>query len=147
MLIYLGDTVDLFRDVFDELERMRKRLDYLMGRLWAPLETPPTGFPIDLSETDEEIIVRADLPGFEKKDVKIRATENTLEIIASRKEEIREKGEYFFRAERRKGEIRRFITLPVPVDYQKAKATMKNGVLTIRLPKKEKKKGKEIKIE
>ena len=139
--------MEFWEDVFDELERMRRRINYLMRRAWASFEEAALSFPIDISETDEELIIRADLPGFDKSDVKIRATENTLEISAFKKEEKREKTERFFRAERRVGEMRRFITLPVPVDYEKAKAEMKNGVLTIRLPKKEKKKGKEIKIE
>ena len=139
--------MEFWEDVFDELERMRRRINYLMRRAWTSFEEAALSFPIDISETDEELIIRADLPGFDKSDVKIRATENTLEISAFKKEEKREKTERFFRAERRVGEMRRFITLPVPVEYEKAKAEMKNGVLTIRLPKKEKKKGKEIKIE
>jgi HSP20 family protein len=139
-------------DIFEELERMRRRINNLMRsmrRAWIPLEEELSSFwsfPIDVSETDKEIIVRADLPGFKKDEISIIATENTLEISAQHKEKKIEKTEKMYRAERRFGALRRFLTLPTKVDYTKAEAEFENGVLTIRLQKKEKKKGKKIKI-
>jgi HSP20 family protein len=135
-------------DIFEELLRMRKRIEKLI-RSFAPLESleEVETFPVDISETENEIIVRADLPGFSKEDVSVNATENTLTIEAKRKEKREEKGEKFYRIERRYGNVRRVISLPTEIEPEKAKARMKDGVLEIFLPKKEKKKGKEIKVE
>jgi HSP20 family protein len=141
----------VYLDPFEEFERMRKRWQYMMKRMWEPVgeEIEAFGsFPVDISETDDELIVRADLPGFNKEEIAVRATENTLEIAAQHKEKKIERTEKMFRAERRFGSARRAFTLPVAVRPETSKAEFKNGVLTITLEKKEKKKvGKEIKIQ
>jgi HSP20 family protein len=135
-------------DIFDELLRIRRRIERLM-KSFAPLATfeEIESFPVDISETDNEVIVRADLPGFSKEEVSVRATENSLEIEAKHREKIEERGEKFYKVERKVGSFRRLISLPVEVEADKAKARMKDGVLEVILPKKEKKKGKEIKVE
>jgi HSP20 family protein len=135
-------------DVFDELLRMRRKIERLMrsfGSLASFEEIE--SFPVDISETENEIIVRADLPGFSKDEVSVNATENTLTIEAKHKEEKKERGEKYYTVERKFGSFRRVISLPVEVEPEKAKARMKDGVLEVILPKKEKKKGKEIKVE
>jgi HSP20 family protein len=145
----------VFWEPWTELEWMRRRIDRLMRRMWSGIWEPVEeemeafeSFPVDISETENELIVRADLPGFSKEEITARATENTLEIAAQHKEKKIEKTEKMFRAERRFGAARRAFTLPVAVNPETAKAEFKNGVLTITLEKKEKKKvGKEIKIE
>lgn len=84
----------VWEDPFDELERMHKRIHHLMKRMWEPLseEIESFGtFPVDVTETDEDAIVKADLPGFNKNEVSIKATENTLEISAQHKEKKIEK--------------------------------------------------------
>jgi HSP20 family protein len=135
-------------DIFDELLRMRRRIEKLMRSLGslATFEEIES-FPVDISETENEIIVRADLPGFSKEEVSVSATENTLTIEAKHKEEKKERGEKYYTVERKFGSFRRVISLPVEVEPEKAKARMKDGVLEVILPKKEKKKGREIKVE
>jgi len=135
-------------DIFNELLKMRRRIERLMrsfGSLASFEEIE--SFPVDVSETEKEIIVRADLPGFSKDEVSVNATENTLTIEAKHKEEKKEKGEKYYTVERKFGSFRRVISLPVEVEPEKARARMKDGVLEVILPKKEKKKGKEIKVE
>lgn len=137
----------VYWDPFDEFIGMRRWMRRMM-REFSGEHFFEESFPVNIAETDEELVVKADLPGFDKTDVAMKATENTLEIAAQHKEKTIERTEKMFRAERKFGALRRFLTLPVPVEYEKAKAEMDNGVFTIRLPKKEKKKvGKEIKIE
>ena len=104
-------------------------------------------FPVDVAETEDELIVKADLPGFKKEEVVIKATKNTLEIVAQKKEVRKEKTETMFRAERKFGALRRAFTLPAEIIPETAKANMQDGVLEIRFKKaKPKKKAKEIKV-
>lgn len=134
-------------DFFEELSRMKRKIDKLMRAVFSESEIEMESFPVDISETEKEVIVRADLPGFSKDEVSVHATENTLEISATHKEKKEDKGEKFYRVERKIGSLRRILSLPIPVQPEKAKAKMKDGVLEIILPKKEKKEGKEIKVE
>jgi len=135
-------------DIFEELLRMKRRIERLT-RSFGSLESfeEVESFPVDISETENEIIVRADLPGFSKDEVSVNATESTITIEAKHKEERREREEKYYTVERKVGSFRRVISLPVEVEPERAKAKMKDGVLEIILPKKEKKKGKEIKVE
>jgi len=107
-----------------------------------------SGIAVDISETDDDVIVKADLPGIEKKNVSLRIVDGALIIEAEQSEELKEEEENFFRQERSYGKFYREVPLPVEVEEDNATAEMKDGVLTVKLPKKEKskKKGKEIKI-
>lgn len=145
----------VYWEPWEELEYMRRKMNRLMRRMWEPLSEEVIeplgrfgGFPVDVSETKDEIVIKADLPGFEKTDIAIKVTENTIDISAQRKEEKREKTETMFRAERRYGAVRRAMTLPARVKPEAAKAEFKNGVLEVRLKKAEpRKKLKEIKVQ
>ena len=92
---------------------------------------------IDLIESDKEIKATAEMPGLEKQDIKINVTEDRLEISAETKhEEKKEEKGYIYR-ERRSGSYYRAISLPSPVHPDESKATYKDGILEIKMPKTE----------
>ena len=109
---------------------------------WSKLPEPFEGrMPkVDVIDRDDEILVRAELPGVEKKDIDVSTTENTVTIKGStRAEEKEERGDYY-RCEISSGSFARTLALPGNVDASKAKATFKDGVLELTLPKIEKSK-------
>ena len=103
----------------------------------------------DMQETDNEIIIVAELPGVKKEDININATEDTVEISAevkTEKEETEKEMEYIHREIIPK-KFHRSFKLPVEIIPERAKATYKNGILELRLPKKESREKRSIKIE
>lgn len=90
---------------------------------------------LDVSEDDASIIVRASLPGFAREDVHIETHQGVLTISASKTEEREERGERYHRRERRTGSVSRSVALPESVVEDRAEAELKDGVLTLRLPK------------
>lgn len=129
----------------DELERMYERMfprGWLRPHHWDfPgfrdfAEHFETKVPkVDVIDRDEEVLVRAEIPGVEKKDLDVSLSDNTVTIKGSTShEEKQEKGDYF-RSEISTGSFSRTLTLPADVDGAKAKATFKNGVLELLLPK------------
>ena len=101
---------------------------------------------VDVVETDDTVVVKAELPGMEPKDVDISVSGDKLTIKGERKAEKEEKGKTFYRMERGYGSFCRTIELPASVEADKAKADYKNGVLEITLPKTEQVKAKKIPI-
>lgn len=125
----------LFEDFFG---RMPTRKMFSEG-FWAPL--------MDIEETKDDILVKAELPGMKKEEVKIQINNDVLSITGERKREEETREKTYHRIERAYGKFQRMIRLPTEVDASKVKATFENGVLTIRLPKSEQAKPKEIAIE
>lgn len=126
-----------------------------MDRLFEESFVRPFGGPrlrsegtlaLDVYETDNDIVVKASVPGVKPKDIDITVTGNTLTIKGETKEETeKEEGNYLYR-ERRYGNFQRTISLPVEVEADKADASFENGVLTLHLPKVEQAKPKQIAI-
>ena len=102
---------------------------------------------IDVMDGDKEIIATAEMPGLEKKDIKINVTEDMLEISAETKQEEKKEEKGYIYRERRSGSYYRAISLPSPVDPDNSKATYENGVLEIKMPKTEVKKKTPLMIE
>ena len=102
--------------------------------------------PLDIAETEDEFIVKASLPGVRPEDVHITAHGDTLTIRGEMKAEEEKKGEHYHLRELRQGHFQRTVTLSTPISADKAQAQFENGVLTLKLPKAEEAKPKEIKI-
>lgn len=136
---------------FEEIERFYKRMSQEFGESWE--SDAPFGrfrgneMPVDLVEHDTEFVVTVDLPGFEKRDVEIRVTDHTLHVEAEHNETMDETEADYLRHERRHESTRESIRLPEEVDKENVKARMKNGVLTVTIPKLEVKEAKTIEIE
>jgi len=125
-----------------ELTGLRRDMDRLFERFFEdwPVRFRPTDAHwapfVDVSETAKEVIVKAELPGMDPKDIDVAVNGNVLSLRGERKKkEQEEKGENFYRVERRYGAFTRSIRLPAEVDGNKVKATYKDGVLNVSLPK------------
>ena len=101
---------------------------------------------VDLSETDNEVVVKASLPGVKPEDVDISVNDGILTVKGEKKSDDKTEGENFYRREIRYGAFSRSIPLPAAVDQDKAEAAFTDGVLTVTLPKSAEAKPKQIKI-
>lgn len=134
------DLLDVFRTDFDEMFN-RFFVDFPRLRLVDGV------YPyVDISETDKELIVKAEIPGMDPKDIDITLRDGMLSIKGERKQEKEDKGEHYRRIERCYGSFTRNLRLPYEVSENKVKAECKDGILTIKLPKTGKSKEKHIKI-
>ena len=139
-------------DPFRELEDMSERLNRVFSRPalrtngqenltvadWIPT--------VDISETESEYTIKAELPEVKKEDVKVTVEDGVLTIQGERRQEKEEKGKRFHRVERSYGSFVRSFTLPEAVDNGGVKAEYKDGVLNLHLPKSEKVKPKSIEV-
>ncbi len=101
----------------------------------APMNQEAQSLAVDVSETEKEVVVRASVPGYTKDQVSIEVNDDVLTITAEKNEEVEEKNERYLRRERRMGRLTRTFPLPAPVADDKARAELKDGVLTLTLPK------------
>jgi HSP20 family protein len=108
------------------------------ARRWIPA--------MDLVETQDDFVLRADLPGLTEKDVKIELQDNVLTISGERKSEHETHKEGYYRFERASGAFSRSLTLPEGVDPSSVKASFTNGVLEVHIPKPEQRKPQKIEI-
>jgi HSP20 family protein len=138
---------------FSEVMTLRNAMDRLFedsyvrpARVWAEVDGGSV-LPVDVYQTDQDVVVKASLPGFKPEEVDISITGDTLTIKGEHKEEEEVKEEEYLVKERRYGAFSRTMTLPVEIQSQKAEATFEDGVLKLTLPKAEEVKPKQIKVQ
>lgn len=133
-------TRGFFDDFFDMIDSSnRGRRNWFDGGMWAPA--------VDLIDKQDKLVAKVELPGVEKKDVKLSLNDSNLTIQGElKKDEETKKEDYYYR-ERAYGSYSRTISLPTEVDKEKIQAKFKNGILEITMPKKPEVKPKEITIE
>jgi HSP20 family protein len=107
-------------------------------RRWMPA--------MDLVETEDHFVLRADLPGMKEEDVKIEFEDGTLTVSGERKAEHESKNEGYYRVERAFGSFSRSLTLPQGIDPEAVTANFNSGVLEVRIPKPEQRKPRRIEI-
>jgi HSP20 family protein len=134
---------------FGELASLREEMDKIWNRFfgeWPTMEPFRDEWSpsVDVSETKDALLVKAEVPGMDAKDIDISLSNDVLTIKGKKEQEKEEKEENYHRIERSYGSFTRSIRLPREVQSDKIKASYKNGVLTINLPKSGE--GKEIKI-
>ena len=144
-----SSAVDPFRDLSDiQSEMNRLFFDGFFGRpsqvagverVWGPA--------VDMYETRDELVITAELPGLNEKDIHLSIIGDMLTIRGERRWNQEVKQENSYRAERWFGKFERALPLPIPVQAEKVKASYRDGVLTVTLPKAEEIKPKEIKID
>lgn len=121
----------------DSLNRLFS--DQAASRPWAPA--------VDIVETENELVLKADVPGVDLKDIDIQLENGTLTVRGERKAEKIENKKGFHRMERSYGTFARYFTVPETVEADKVHADFHNGVLSVTLPKKEIAKPKSIKVQ
>jgi HSP20 family protein len=140
-------------DPFRELEDMSDRLNRVISRPALPRTSGKETMvvadwvpSVDVSETEGEYQIKAEIPDVKKEDVKVTVEDGVLTIQGERKQEKEEKGKKYHRVECSYGSFVRSFTLPDLVDEGKVKAEFKDGVLNLKLPKSEKAKPKSIEV-
>jgi HSP20 family protein len=140
-------------DPFREMMSLRNAMDRLLEesfvrplRGWPERVGSGLGVSVDMYETDDDLVINAELPGLKAEDVDISITGNTLTLKGEfQTEEEGERGDVHFQ-ERRYGKFQRSIPLPMGIDTEATEAEFEDGVLKVRLPKPEETKPKQITV-
>ncbi|MGC8901237.1 MAG: Hsp20/alpha crystallin family protein [bacterium] len=141
---------DPFKELTTIQERINRLFDENIGRVRFPDIEFSTGAwnpAVDIYETKDNVVLKAELPGLDKKDFSIEIKDNILTLKGERKLEKETKEENYYRMERAYGAFSRSFTLPASVDKDKVKAKFKDGVLEVTIPKTEAAKPKQINVE
>ena len=137
-------------DTDKEFRKLQDRINRAFEEISKPITTMTAGFReplMDIIDKENKLEIRIDLPGMAKEDINIDMTRDMLTIKAKKKSKTEVKGKNFYKAERSYKGFYRSLSLPAMVIPEKAKATYKDGLLTITVPKAEKKNVKKVKVE
>ena len=141
-------------DPFTDLERIQKEMNRMFNLSLAHEGSREIGIldgvwspAVDIYDSKDNILVKADIPGLSKDDIEVAVQGDTLFIKGEKKQEKEVKEKDYIRTERFYGNFQRAIRLPAEVQPDKVEATYKNGVLELVLPKSEKAKPKQIKLD
>jgi HSP20 family protein len=130
---------DRMNRLFDESVRsVRQGDEALSTSVWTP--------PVDIYETENEVVVKAELPEVNQKDIEIQVENSTLTLRGERRFDKEVKQESFHRIERPYGTFARSFTLPTTIDQEKIRADYKDGILRVVMPKREETKPKQIRV-
>jgi HSP20 family protein len=132
---------------FDPLANLRMFEDAFSRILTEPSSNRPWSPAVDIYETENELVLKADLPDVDQKDIDVRMENQTLTIAGTRNFEKSENKKGFHRIERSYGNFVRSFAIPNTFDSENIKAEYKNGVLAVTLAKKEAAKPRQVKIE
>ena len=141
---------DPFRDMLSLRDRMDRLFDDSLSRMRGPEDATPHSAwspAVDVYETSDNLVLKAELPGIKKEDVSVEVKDNTLSMKGERKFEKDIEEENYHRMERAYGSFYRLFSLPTTVDPDKIRASFKNGVLEITVPKIEVEKPKQITVD
>ncbi|MFC6939455.1 Hsp20/alpha crystallin family protein [Salinirubellus sp. GCM10025818] len=119
---------------FEEIERMFERMSEQFEEA-QPGRMMTGTVLVDVEDRDDEFVVTADLPGFDREEIELELRDDTLELSASRETTEETESGTFVRRERRRSDVSRSVYLPEPVVAEETTAVHENGVLTVTLPK------------
>jgi len=136
-----------FRNMSDIQEEVNRLLDSFLGRPTSTADVRSWAPALDMHETKDEFVLKFELPGVKDKDVSLSIIEDVLTVKGERTFAADAEGENARHIERVYGKFERSVQLPMPVQAEKVKATYRDGVLEVKLPKAEEVKPKAIKID
>ena len=137
-----------FRELRSMQEQMNRLLDLKWDResgeelregIWQP--------PVDIYEDEDSVVIKAEVPDIDQKDIEVRIEDNTLTLRGERKLDQSVRKDNYHRVERYYGPFQRSFSIPPTIDQEKVKASCDRGVLTVILPKRAEKKPKQINVE
>ncbi|MBW4629789.1 MAG: Hsp20/alpha crystallin family protein [Brasilonema octagenarum HA4186-MV1] len=133
---------------FQEIEILNRQMDKIFDDFFSHSREMTTSWTpaVELKDTNENLTLRAELPGVEGKDLEVQVTRQAIYIAGETRYESTNSERGYFRSELRYGKFQRTISLPVPVKNEEVKAEFKNGILTLTLPKIEESRFKVVKL-